>query len=44
VALAAVARLAAGPLPWDGPMLLWAAAGAWSLAYAVTASALLFHR
>ncbi|TDT40250.1 uncharacterized protein involved in response to NO [Halospina denitrificans] len=44
VALAALPRLAAGPSPWDAPTLLWAAAGAWSLAYAVTASALLFHR
>ncbi|MEQ6885398.1 NnrS family protein [Salicola sp. Rm-C-2C1-2] len=44
VALATLARLAAGPSPWDAAMLLWAAAGAWSLAYAVTASALLLHR
>lgn len=44
VAVAALTRLAAGPSPWDAPVLIWAATGAWSLAYAVTASALLVHR
>lgn len=44
VTLAALTRLTAGPAPWDAPILLWSAAAAWSLAYAVTASALLLHR
>jgi len=44
VASAALTRLAAGSSPWESPVLLWAATGAWSLAYAVTAATLLFHR
>ena len=44
VAVAALARLAAGPVPWNAPELLWTAAAAWSLAYAFTAGALILHR
>lgn len=44
VSVAALARLAAGPSPWEAPLLLWTAAGSWSLAYAMTATALLIHR
>ena len=44
VTVAVLTRLAAGPSPWGTATLIWTAAGAWSLAYAVTASALLFHR
>lgn len=44
VALAALARLAAGPIPWNTPGLLWTAAAAWSLAYVFTAGALFLRR
>ncbi len=44
VAMATLARLAAGPAPWNMPGLLWTAAAAWSLAYTVTAVTLLARR
>ena len=36
ISVATLARLAAGPIPWDMPGLLWTATAAWSLAYIVT--------
>ncbi|WP_077529588.1 NnrS family protein [Vreelandella utahensis] len=43
VAVATLARLAAGPVPWNMPGPLWTAAAAWSLAYAITAGVLLLR-
>ena len=43
VAVATLARLVAGPVPWNMPGPLWTAAAAWSLAYAITAGVLLLR-